>query len=258
MGILNLTPDSFFDGGKLDTEKNILSLAEKMLNDGATFLDLGGYSSRPGAHFVSEKDELLRVLPVVKLLLKEFPNALLSIDTFRSKIAKQCVETGAAIVNDISGGNQDPAMLETIAALKVPYILMHMRGTPKTMMKDTKYENITIDLLKYFSEKIAKAHEIGINDVIADPGFGFAKTRRQNFELINNLELFDSLDVPILIGVSRKSLVYKTLDITPDDALNGTTALHSIAIYKGVSLLRTHDVKEAVECINLIHNLKSH
>ncbi len=258
MGILNLTPDSFYDGGKLSSEKEIILQAEKMLSEGATFLDLGGYSSRPGADFVTEEEELLRVLPVVELLLKEFPKTILSIDTFRSSIAKQCVEAGAAMVNDISAGNMDDNMFDTIAKLQVPYIMMHMRGTPETMMQNTKYKELTKEILIYFSERIAKAHSFGINDLIADPGFGFSKTVKQNFKLMANLELFKSLEIPLLVGVSRKSMVHKTLDISPKDALNGTTALHSIALFKGASILRVHDVKETVECINLIQNLKSH
>lgn len=258
MGILNLTPDSFYDGGKLTSEKDIVLQTKKMLSDGATFLDLGGYSSRPGAKFVSEEEELKRVLPVVTLILKEFPDALISIDTFRSNIARQCIENGAALINDISSGNMDVKMFETIANLKVPYIMMHMKGTPETMMQNTEYEDISKDLLFYFSEKIAKARSYGINDVLVDLGFGFSKTMGQNFELLSNLELFRNIDVPMLVGVSRKSMIHKTLDISPNDALNGTTSLHTIALYKGASILRVHDVKEAVECIKLTQNLKSH
>jgi len=258
MGILNLTPDSFYDGGKLTSEKEIVSQAEKMIKDGATFLDLGGYSSRPGAAFVSEEEELKRVLPVVSLILKEIPKALLSIDTFRSNIAKQCIKKGAALINDISGGAMDDDMFKTIASLQVPYIMMHMRGTPETMMQNTEYKDISKELLFYFSEKIAKARSYGIHDLIVDLGFGFSKTIDQNFELLSNLEVFKSLDTHLLVGISRKSMIHKTLDISPKDALNGTTSLHTIALYKGASILRVHDVKEAVECISLIQNLKSH
>jgi len=258
MGILNLTPDSFYDGGKLTSEKDILSQTDKMLTEGATFLDLGGYSSRPGAAFVSEEEELKRVLPVVTLLLKSFPKALLSIDTFRSNIAKQCIDSGAAMVNDISGGTMDENMFKVISELQVPYIMMHMRGTPETMMQNTEYKDITKELLFYFSEKTAKAKTYGINDFIVDLGFGFSKNIEQNFVLLSNLELFKNLNAPLLVGISRKSMIHKTLEISPNDALNGTTALHSIALYKGASILRVHDVKEAVECINLIQNLKSH
>ncbi len=258
MGILNLTPDSFYDGGKLGSEKEIIYQAEKMLKEGATFLDLGGYSSRPGANFVSEADELNRVLPAVKTLIKEFPNVNLSIDTFRSKIAKTCIENGACMINDISAGLLDPQMLEVIANYQVPLVMMHMRGTPETMMLNTNYENLTNDILYFFSERIAKARALGINDIIVDPGFGFSKKLDQNFELFDDLELFSFLNTPILIGISRKSMIQKTLNISATESLNGTTALHAIAIQKGVSILRVHDVKEAFETINLLQNLKFH
>ncbi len=258
MGILNLTPDSFYDGGKLTSEKDILSQAEKMLSEGATFLDLGGYSSRPGATFVSEKEELNRVVPIVQLILNEFPNTLLSIDTFRSSIAHACLEEGAALINDISAGSIDETMFQIIAKHQVPYIMMHMRGTPENMMQNTHYTNLTKEVAFYFSEKIAKALSNSINDVIIDPGFGFSKTIEQNFELMRELELLNLLDVPLLIGISRKSMIYKTLGTSPQEALNGTTALHSVCIEKGASILRVHDVKEAVETIKLIENLKSH
>ena len=258
MGILNLTPDSFYDGGKLSSEKDILSQAEKMLNEGATFLDLGGYSSRPGADFVSEEEETQRVLPAVELLLKEFPKTLISIDTFRSEVVRKSVEAGAAIINDISGGNLDENMFKIIGSLQVPYIMMHMRGTPETMMQNTNYKNLIKEVLFYFSERIAKARSFGINDLIADPGFGFSKTTEQNFELFTDLEAFKMLDIPLLIGVSRKSMIYKTLGNSANEALNGTTALHAIALQKGASILRVHDVKEAVETIHLLQNLNSH
>jgi len=258
MGIINLTPDSFYDGGKLDSEKEIIHQAEKMLKEGATFLDLGGYSSRPGANFVSEADELNRVLPAVKTLIKEFPNVNLSIDTFRSKIAKTCIENGACMINDISAGLLDPQMLEVIANYQVPLVMMHMRGTPETMMLNTNYENLTNDILYFFSERIAKARALGINDIIVDPGFGFSKKLDQNFELFDDLELFSFLNTPILIGISRKSMIQKTLNISATESLNGTTALHAIALQKGVSILRVHDVKEAFETINLLQNLKFH
>lgn len=256
MGIINVTPDSFYDGGKTTDLKQILSQAETMLAEGATFLDIGGYSSRPGADEVSEEEELKRVLPAIKEILKEFPDVLISTDTFRSKVAKEAVDIGVALVNDISGGSMDSEMLSEVSKLKVPYILMHMRGTPKTMNGLTDYNNITAAILKYFSEKIAAARAAGINDIIADPGFGFAKTKAQNFELLNNLELFEQLDVPYLVGISRKSMIYKTLETTANKALNGTTALHSIALLKGASVLRVHDVAEAIECINLLEELK--
>lgn len=255
MGIINVTPDSFYDGGKTTDLKQILNQVETMLKEGATFLDIGGYSSRPGADAVSEEEELKRVLPAIGGILKEFPDVLISVDTFRSKIAKEAVDLGAALVNDISGGNMDSEMLSEVSKLKVPYILMHMRGTPQTMTGLTDYENITKEVLKYFSEKIAAARAAGINDIVADPGFGFAKTKEQNFELLNNLELFRQLDAPYLVGISRKSMIYKTLEKEAGEALNGTTALHSVALLKGASILRVHDVAEALECVQLLKAL---
>jgi len=257
MGIINVTPDSFYDGGMTVASEAILKQAGKMLSEGASILDIGGYSSRPGASSVSEADELHRVLPAIETILAEFPDAILSIDTFRASVAKQAVMKGAAIVNDISGGRLDDTMYHTVSQLGVPYILMHMRGTPQTMTQETNYDDVTREVLFYFSERLALARAAGINDIIADPGFGFAKTRQQSFELLNHLEQFQSLEIPYLAGVSRKSMVYKSLDSTPEDALNGTTALNTVALLKGASILRVHDVKEAVECITLVHNLKS-
>ncbi|MAY23297.1 MAG: dihydropteroate synthase [Flavobacteriaceae bacterium] len=257
MGILNVTPDSFFDGGKHNHERAFLLQAEKMLSEGATFLDIGGYSSRPGAEDVSEVEELNRVIPAVESLLENFPEAIISIDTFRSEVAKKCIEAGAAMVNDISAGNLDPEMMPTVAKLQVPYVAMHMKGTPKTMNSQTQYKNPTQEIVQYFSEKLAAARELGINDIIVDPGFGFAKTTAQNFELLNNLALFKALDVPLLVGISRKSMIYKNLGISPEEALNGTTALHSIALLKGAHILRVHDVKEAMECVKLMENFKN-
>lgn len=256
MGILNITPDSFYDGGIHKNEKDILLHVEEMLNEGATFIDIGAYSSKPNAQHVSESEELKRILPIISLILKEFPETLLSIDTFRSTVAKPCIEAGATLINDISAGKLDNNMLPTIADLKVPYIMMHMRGTPQTMQQQTHYENLTKDIIFYFSECIAEAKKLGIVDIIIDPGFGFAKTREQNFELLNHLELFNMLDKPILVGVSRKSMIYKTLETNPDEALNGTTVLNTIALQKSASILRVHDVKEAIECVKLVENLK--
>jgi dihydropteroate synthase len=257
MGIINTTPDSFYDGGRKNTLSEIVSKAENMLFEGACFLDVGGYSSRPGADFVSETEELNRVLPAIKAIHDHFPKAIISIDTFRSTVAKEAVLAGASIINDISGGTMDDHMFETASNLQVPYIMMHMRGTPQTMSELTSYDSITRDLLLYFSNQLAKAKKIGINDIIADPGFGFAKTRQQNFELLNTLELFTNLDIPYLVGISRKSMIYKTLEVTSDEALNGTTVLNTVALMKGASILRVHDVKEAAECITLLQNLKS-
>lgn len=257
MGIINITPDSFYDGGKTFTETEILKQAKEMLSEGATFLDIGGYSSRPGADEISEAEETERVVGAIQLILKSFPEALISVDTFRSEVAKRAVEAGACVINDISGGTLDRNMFKTVSKLKVPYILMHMRGTPKTMTKLTDYENVTIEVIKDLSEKITLARTAGINDIIVDPGFGFAKKPKQSFQLLNNLELFQNLEVPILVGVSRKSMIYKTLGVSAETALNGTTSLNTIALLKGASILRVHDVKEALECVILNKSLKT-
>ena len=255
MGILNITPDSFYDGGKYNSEKAIIKHVEQMLLEGATFIDIGAYSSKPGADFVSGDEELARILPIITRVLKEFPEALLSIDTFRSRVAKECIQMGAALINDISAGKLDDTMLNTVADLHVPYIMMHMRGTPQTMQKQTVYNNLVKDILFYFSERIAAARQLGIVDIIIDPGFGFAKTLEQNFELLNQLELFNMLELPLLVGVSRKSMIYKTLQNSASQALNGTTALNTIALQKGANILRVHDVKEAIETIQLVQSL---
>ena len=256
MGIVNVTPDSFFDGGKLTNSNEILFQVEKMLVDGATFIDLGGYSSKPGAEFVSETEELNRVIPVVKLLVEKFPDILLSIDTFRSEVAKQAIENGAALINDISAGLLDEKMLETVAKLQVPYIMMHMKGTPQTMQSLANYEDLLKEMNYYFSERIAKARRFGLNDIIIDPGFGFAKTLEHNYELLQNLELLQFHDLPILAGISRKSMIYKALETAPEEALNGTTFLHAFCLQKGANILRVHDVKEAVECVKLMWQFK--
>ncbi|MEG9328569.1 dihydropteroate synthase [Salinimicrobium catena] len=257
MGILNITPDSFYDGGKRKTKREFLLHAEKMLKEGATFIDVGAYSSRPGATDIPEGEELQRILPVVKSLLEEFPDILLSIDTFRSKVAEECVAAGAAMVNDISAGNLDPKMMETIGRLQVPYIIMHMRGTPQTMKDLNEYEDLTEDILQYFSEKISEARDHGINDLIVDPGFGFSKNIAQNFELLSQLELLKNLELPLLSALSRKSLIYKTFNTTPEEALNGTTVLNTISLLKGANILRVHDVKEAMECVKLVGRMRN-
>ena len=256
MGILNLTPDSFYDGGRYKNESEILAKVETMLNEGATFVDVGAYSSRPNAEHISEEEELRRIVSIVDLLIKSFPEIMLSIDTFRSEVAKKCVEAGVSIINDISAGTLDEKMLQTVANLHVPYVMMHMRGTPQTMQNLTHYDHLLKDILFYFSERISAARALGIVDIIIDPGFGFAKTIAQNFELLNNLELFKMLELPILVGLSRKSMIYKTLEISVNDALNGTTVLHTVSLHKGSSILRVHDVKEAMECIRLMEQLK--
>jgi len=255
MGILNITPNSFYDGGKYSLENNAIAQVEIMLNEGATFIDIGAYSSKPNAEFVSEEEELSRIIPVVKALIKEFPRAILSIDTFRSSVAQECLNNGAAIINDISAGSLDEKMMEVIASNKVPYIMMHLRGTPQTMQNQTNYEHLINEILTYFSDKINKARSLGINDLIIDPGFGFAKTTDQNYEILSNLELLKVLELPILAGISRKSMIYKTLDINAEEALNGTTVLNTIAITKGASIIRVHDVKQAMECVKLCEKL---
>lgn len=257
MGILNVTPNSFFDGGKYKNDSEILSRVEKMLKDGATFIDIGAYSSKPSAEFVSEEEELQRIIPIIQLILEHFPETLISIDTFRSEVAKACIENGAVIINDISAGILDDKMLETIAKYNVPYIMMHMRGTPQTMQTMTNYDNIVKEILFYFSERIAQARSLGINDLIVDPGFGFAKTLEQNYEVLQKMELFEMLELPLLAGVSRKSMIYKTLNSSADKALNGTTVLNTIALTKGAKILRVHDVKEAMECVTLFNKINA-
>jgi dihydropteroate synthase len=256
MGILNVTPNSFFDGGKYSNEAELLNRVEKMLTEGATFIDVGAYSSKPNAEFVSKEEEISRIVPVVNLLQKHFPEIILSIDTFRAEVAKVCIENGAAIINDISAGILDNKMLETIAKYQVPYIMMHMKGTPQTMDTFTQYDDILKEMLFYFSERIAAARALGINDLIVDPGFGFAKKLEQNFDVLQKLELFQMLELPLLAGVSRKSMIYKILEIDAEMALNGTTVLNTIALTKGAKILRVHDVKEAVECVRLFNKME--
>lgn len=257
MGILNITPDSFFDGGKYNNTAAILFQVEKMLTEGATFIDVGAYSSRPGAKQISEEVELNRILPIVKLLIKEFPNILISIDTFRSNIAEQCVENGACIINDISAGGLDDNMFSTIAKIQVPYIIMHMQGSPQNMQLNPKYDDIIKDVLFYFSKKLATLHSLGVNDIITDVGFGFGKTIDHNYKLLKNLELFKNLEAPILVGLSRKSMLYKPLNIKPNDALNATTSANTIALLNGANILRVHDVKEAMEAIKIVQQLNN-
>ena len=257
MGILNVTPDSFYDGGKFTGEKPVLDQVKKMLDEGASFIDVGGYSSRPGAAEISEEEEAVRVVPTIQFIIKNFPQCIISIDTFRSSTAIKAVEAGASIINDISGGEQDPRMFETVASLDVPYILMHMRGTARTMTTLTAYSNLLKDITDYFHTKIYRLHQLGAKDIIIDPGFGFAKTAEQSFELLHHLDYFKILAQPILAGISRKSMIWKTLQTTTEGALNGTTALNTVALLKGASILRVHDVKEAVECIHLIEKVRA-
>ena len=255
MGILNITPDSFYDGGSYTSDKDILTKTEKMLSEGATFIDVGGYSSRPGAKHISKDEELQRVIPVTELLVKEFPEILISIDTFRSNVAFQSINAGACIVNDISAGNMDKNMFQTIATLQVPYILMHMKGTPQNMQQHPTYEDVTHEVIYFFSKKLAELKALGINDLIIDVGFGFGKTMEHNYTLLKNLQLFKNLDVPILTGVSRKSMLWKLLGITAKEALNATTAANTIALLNGTNILRVHDVKEAMEAVKIVNQL---
>lgn len=255
MGILNCTPNSFYDGGKYKTETDFLNQTEKMLIDGASIIDIGAYSTQPNAPFVSEEEELKRILPIVSAIVKHFPEVILSIDTFRAEVAKQCIENGAVIINDVSAGFLDDKMFEVVGNYKVPYIMMHMKGTPQNMQKFTDYDDVMKDMMFYFSERIETAKQHGIVDVILDPGFGFSKTLNQNYEVLNKLELLNEFNLPVLSALSRKSMIYKFLDIQPSEALNGTSVLHTISLLKGAKLLRAHDVKEAVECVKLTQRM---
>ena len=255
MGILNITPDSFFDGDSYKNEKDILLKVEKMLLEGATFIDVGAYSSRPGATHISKDKELQRIIPVVDVLLKNFPKIILSIDTFRSNIAKKAIEHGAAIINDISSGKMDKNMFTTVAKLQVPYILMHMLGTPQTMQQNPQYKDVTQELISFFAAQIFKLRQLQLNDIIIDVGFGFGKSINHNYELLKKLSLFKHLDVPVLTGISRKSMLYKPLDIMPENALNATTVANTIALLNGTNILRVHDVKEAIEAIKIVTEL---
>jgi dihydropteroate synthase len=255
MGILNITPDSFYDGGKYKNESEILNQVEKMLLDGATFIDVGAYSSRPGAQHISEEEELKRSIPVIRLLLQHFPEIIISVDTFRSKVAKETIHAGAALINDISGGKMDAQMFATVANLQVPYILMHMLGTPQNMQRNPVYSDVTKEIISFFAAQIHQLHQLKLNDVLIDVGFGFGKTIDHNFELLKNLALFKSLDAPILTGISRKSMLYKTLDISAQEALNATTSANTIALLNGASILRVHDVKEAVEAVKIVQKI---
>lgn len=261
MGILNITPDSFYqpEGRKLEIPglSQVLKEAEKMLAEGAAILDLGAYSSRPNAEHISAQTEAERLIPVVKALVKEFPKAILSIDTFRAEVAEQAIDSGAHIINDISAGQLDEKMFETIGRLQVPYIMMHMKGTPQNMQQQAHYENLIPELLAYFSEKIEKLKALGVQDIIIDPGFGFAKTLEHNYEILNRLEEFKSLEFPLLTGLSRKSMIYKLLGGTAADALNGTTAANTIALLKGAKILRVHDVKPAAEAIKIVQAMQA-
>jgi dihydropteroate synthase len=258
MGILNVTPDSFYDGNRYTTDDAIIQQTEKMLSEGAAFIDIGGYSSRPGAEDISEKEEINRAVGAIKQIVKKFPSAVLSIDTFRSEVARQAILEGASIINDISGGEQDENMFTTVANLKVPYVVMHMRGSPQTMKTLTEYENLVKEVATHLQQKIKKLESLNVKDIIVDPGFGFAKTAEQNFQLLKNFDYFDILHKPLVAGLSRKSMVWKTLGVKPEDALNGTTALNMTALMKGATILRVHDVKEAMEAVTLFAALNNH
>ncbi|BAX78536.1 dihydropteroate synthase [Labilibaculum antarcticum] len=258
MGILNLTPDSFYDGGSYLDKTAIVKRAEQILSDGAEIIDLGAYSTRPGAAEVSTENEILRMMPAVDCIRKEFPNAILSIDTFRAEVAESVVaEFGACIINDISGGTMDEKMFHTIGKLKVPYIMMHIKGTPQTMQQNPIYDHLMNDMLSFFRSQIKRLNDFGAKDIIIDPGFGFGKTLDHNYEIIAKLQNFNQLDLPVLVGFSRKSMIYKFLGGDASSSLNGTTALNMMALEQGVNILRVHDVKEAVDCVNLYSKIKS-
>lgn len=261
MGILNITPDSFYAGSRLGYNKvmmtDVVERAGQMLRAGATFLDIGGYSTRPGAPDISPAEETDRILPAIDAILRAWPKALISVDTFRAEVARQAVDAGVCLVNDVAGGTLDPAMFQTVAQLGVPYVLMHMRGTPQTMQSLASYNNVTLEVIDELGKQLAILRALGQKDVILDPGFGFAKTPAHNFTLLNQLDAFQVFDQPLLVGVSRKSTIWRTLGITADEALNGTTVLNTIALLKGASILRVHDVREAIEAVTLVGHVQS-
>jgi len=257
MGILNVTPDSFYTNSRTPDTNSISDRVKQIIHEGAQIIDVGGYSTRPRAEEVSIREEIRRVISGIEAIKKINSEILISVDTFRAEVARVAVEAGAHIVNDVSGGNLDPMMIETVGRLNVPYICMHMRGNPATMVKLTEYENLEKEILFYFAQKLNHCREAGINDVVLDIGFGFAKTLDQNYRLLKNLNYFKSLNSPILVGVSRKSMIYRFLDVSPENALNGTTALHMAALFKGANILRVHDVKEAVETVQLFKQINS-
>ncbi len=258
MGILNVTPDSFYAHSRKQTETEILARAHQIVDEGASIIDLGAYSSRPNALDVSESEEMQRLRNALQIIRRELPDAILSIDTFRADVARMCVEEyGAAIINDISAGQMDNRMFPTIAQLGVPYIIMHMQGTPQDMQDSPHYDNLLKEVFYYFSEKVQRLRDLGVKDIILDPGFGFGKTIEHNYQLMNHLEEFNVFQLPLLVGISRKSMIYKLLGTTPEEALNGTTVLNTIALQKGAHLLRVHDVKAAVETVTLTEKMKN-
>jgi len=257
MAILNLTPDSFYSDSRIQTTDSAVQRTEQFLKAGAKFIDIGAYSSRPGAIHISEEEELQRLIPIIEVLAKEFPTALLSVDTFRAKVAEEAVYAGAHLINDISAGSLDDHMFSTIAKLNVPYSIMHMKGTPQNMQENPTYENIAAELTQYFAQKIHALQQMGVKDLLIDPGFGFAKNIDHNYALLEQMEVLEFFELPILVGFSRKSMITKVLQLNTQDALNGTTVLNTVALLKGASILRVHDVKEAVECITLINRLNN-
>ena len=252
MGILNITPDSFYSNSRTKSIDEALTKAAQFLNEGATFIDIGGYSSRPGAKDISTSEEVDRLVPVVESLVKAFPEAVISIDTFRAKVAAETISAGAHIINDIAAGDMDEQMFETVAKLQVPYMMMHMKGTPQNMQQNPVYDNVLLEVIDYLAKKVAALKALHVHDVIIDPGFGFGKTIEHNYELLNLLEAFKIFKLPILVGFSRKGMIYKTLGTSAAEALNGTSVLNTIALQKGAGILRVHDVKEAVECVRLV------
>ena len=259
MGVLNITPDSFYKGSRYNNDADIIRIAIKMIEDGADILDVGGYSSRPGAADISQEEEKMRVLRAIRLISKELPEVAISVDTFRADIAMEAVnECGACIVNDISGGEADMKMFSIVEKLNVPYIMMHMRGDPRIMQNNPVYDDVVADILRWFGKRIFRLQSVGVKDIIIDPGFGFGKTVEHNFELLRRLGDFSVAGLTVLVGVSRKSMIWKTLGITPDEALNGTSVLNTIALLNGADILRVHDVKEAVQAVRLIEKLKEY
>lgn len=257
MGILNITPDSFFERSRYDTLDKVLFQTEKMLEEGAAFIDIGGHSTRPNASPVSEEEELRRVIPAIEEIIRRFPDALISIDTFRAKVARESVFAGAVMINDVMGGNLDEEMFETTAGLNVPYVLMHSRGTPENMNQLTNYDDLVMDILDDLQQKVYQLRQLGQKDIILDLGFGFAKTTDQNFHLLNRLEAFNIMGLPMLVGVSRKSMIWRKLEISHMDALNGTTVMNTISLMKGANILRVHEVREAIEAVKLVESTKS-
>ena len=253
MGILNLTSNSFYDGGKYNNTEKILIQTKKMIDEGANIIDIGAQSSRPGSNEISEEEELNKIIPSLTEIRKHFPNVLISVDTYRANVAEESINNGADIINDISSGDLDNKMFSVIAKYKVPYIIMHMLGTPKNMQENPTYNNVVEEIINYFQQKIETLHDLGINNLIIDPGFGFGKTLENNYEILNNLEKFKCLEYPILVGVSRKSMIYKLLDTDANQALNGTSVINTIALTKGTDILRVHEIKEAVECIKIVN-----